>query len=436
MSSILICSTPVHGHITPLLAVTKHLVAAGHRVRFLTGARYRDAVEAAGAAFVPLPAEADYDDRDMDAAFPGRVGLKGPAGIRYDLGTIFLAPAAAQLGAVDGVLAEAAAAGDPVDAVLVESMFFGAVLLLSRPAAERPPVVNLGIVPLSIDSVDTAPFGLGIPPKPGALGRLRNRLLRFVAQRIIFRPLQTQAAAIVRASTGAELDRFFMSTPAMADAVAQFTVAGFEYPRPELPESVHFLGPVARTAPSDTPLPDWWGELDGSRPVVHVTQGTVANRDWGTLVAPTLEGLAGEDVLMVVSTGGRPVETLPPLPANARAASYLPYDRLLPLTAVMVTNGGYGGVHYALEHGVPLVVAGQTEEKVEVTARVAWSSTGVNLRSNAPTAMAVRAGVRRVLADPSFRAASARLGAEITASPGVAGLDAILASLTATSAPH
>src|SRR5690348_16556412 len=103
--SLMICSTPVHGHLTPLLAVTRHLVASGHRVRFLTGARYRGAVEAAGAEWLPLPAEADYDDRDMDAAFPGRVGLSGPAGIRYDLREIFLRPGAAQLAAVDAAIA-------------------------------------------------------------------------------------------------------------------------------------------------------------------------------------------------------------------------------------------------------------------------------------------------------------------------------------------
>lgn len=49
------------------------------------------------------------------------------------------------------------------------------------------------------------------------------------------------------------------------------------------------------------------------------------------------------------------LDTLPPLPANARAAAYLPYDELLPRTAVYVTNGGYGGVQYALRHGVPIL---------------------------------------------------------------------------------
>ena len=43
---------------------------------------------------------------------------------------------------------------------------------------------------------------------------------------------------------------------------------------------------------------------------------------------------------------------------------------LLPRTDVLVTNGGYGGVQQALAHGVPLVVAGRTEDKVEVAARV------------------------------------------------------------------
>ncbi|WP_368497428.1 glycosyltransferase [Herbiconiux sp. A18JL235] len=428
MSSYLLCSTPVHGHVTPLLAVARHLVGRGHRVRLLTGARYRASVESTGTVFLQLPAEADYDDSDMNASFPERAGLSGPAGIRFDLATIFLRPAPAQLAAIDEALA-----AEPVDAILLESLFLGSLPLLDRPLGARPPVVNLGIVPLALDSVDTAPFGLGIPPRAGLAGRVRNRLLAFVSQKIVFAPVQKAAKRMMRATTGHELETFFMSTPAQADAIVQFTVPSFEYPRSDLPEKVHFVGPLARTAPSTTSLPEWWGELDGSRPVVHVTQGTVANRDWNELVAPAIAGLAHDDVLVVVSTGGRAVETLPhPLPANVRAASYLPYDKLLPLTSVLVTNGGYGGVHYAMEHGVPLVVAGTTEDKIEVTARVAWSGVGVNLRTSTPSAEAVASAVREVLARPGYREASARIGRDIAASPGLAGLDAVLESLSAT----
>ncbi|MFU8945609.1 glycosyltransferase [Mycetocola zhadangensis] len=424
MASVLLCSTPVHGHVTPLLAVARFLVGNGHRVRFLTGARYRATVEATGAAYLPLPAEADYDDTDMDAAFPGRVGRSGPDGIRYDLSTIFLRPAGAQLAAVDDALA-----AEHVDVVLVESMFVGAIALLSRPS--RPPVINLGIIPLGLTSVDTAPFGLGVLPMNGPIGRIRNRTLRLVAEKGIFGSLQKEAKQVVKQLTGEELSAFFMNSASLADAIVQFTVPSFEYPRRDLPSTVRFVGPVSRTSPSSGVLPEWWSDVDGSRPVVHVTQGTVANKNYEELIAPTMRALADEDVLLVVSTGGRPVSTLPqPLPANVRAAEYLPYGRLLPITDVYVSNGGYGGVHFAMEHGVPLVVAGKTEDKIEVTARVEWSGVGINLSTNRPTPKQIREAVHEVLANERFRKASARIGGEIAASSGLAGLERVIKEMT------
>ncbi|MGW9631082.1 glycosyltransferase [Agromyces sp. NPDC055520] len=422
MSSILIASTPVHGHVAPLLAVARHLVIGGHRVRFLTGSRFRSAVRETGAEFLALPADADFDDRDLETAFPGRVGRTGPDGIRYDMSTIFLAPAASQLRAVDDALLAAS-----TDVVLFEGLFLGMLGLLSRPAYARPKTVNLGIFPLGIESVDTAPFGLGVLPKPGMAGRIRNAALGIVAKHLVFGGVQRAAEHFVLERTGERLEAFFLNSAALADAVVQFTVPGFEYPRRELAASIRFVGPVSRTVASDHPLPEWWHELDGSRPVVHVTQGTIANTDFDELIAPTIAGLAGSDALVVVSTGGRDAASLRhPLPGNVRVAEFLPYDRLLPLTDVMVSNGGYGGVHYALEHGVPLVVAGMTEDKIEVSARVQWSGVGVNLRTNRPSPEQVRAAVDRVLAEPGYRVASERIGAEIAASEGLAGLDRVI----------
>ena len=68
-----------------------------------------------------------------------------------------------------------------------------------------------------------------------------------------------------------------------------------------------------------------------------------------------------------------------------RLERFIPHDRLLPHVDVMVTNGGYGGVQQALANGVPLVVAGDSEDKPEVAARVHWSGTGVNLRTGRPS---------------------------------------------------
>jgi MGT family glycosyltransferase len=312
-------------------------------------------------------------------------------------------------------------------------MFAAAAVLTGIPRAERPLVVNLGIVPLSLKHHDVAPFGLGVKPMPGALGRLRNAVLTTVAEKAIFAPVQHFADEIARVETGRPLRGFFLDWPSRADLLLQFTVPEFEYERPGLPGHVRFVGPVSRARPSTVEVPDWWTELErGDRRVVHVTQGTVANSDW-SLIEPTVRALAGEDLLVVVSTGGRPVDSLPgDLPGNVRAASYLPYDRLLPLTDVLVTNGGYGGVHYALEHGVPLVVAGRTEDKVEVNARVAWSGAGIDLRTDAPTSKAMAAAVRTVLADGRYREAADRIGTAIRRSPGPAAVHDLLAEALAT----
>jgi UDP:flavonoid glycosyltransferase YjiC (YdhE family) len=103
----------------------------------------------------------------------------------------------------------------------------------------------------------------------------------------------------------------------------------------------------------------WAHELDGSRKVVLVTQGTVANHDFGLLIAPMLAALANEpDLLVVVTAGGRPIDAIPGIPSNARLASYLPFEWVLPKVDVFVTNGGYGSVNQAMSLGIPLVTAG------------------------------------------------------------------------------
>lgn len=167
-------------------------------------------------------------------------------------------------------------------------------------------------------------------------------------------------------------------------------------------------------------------------PWVHLTQGTIANDDFGQLIRPALEGLADDDVLIAVATGGRPVESLPPLPANARAAEFLPYDDLLPKTDVYVTNGGYGGVQYALRYGVPIVaVGGSHEDKPEVLSRIAWSGVGRRIMTETPTPTAVRRAVRAVLDDDRYGDAARGIAARMAASGGVHRLAEIVDELIA-----
>ena len=173
--------------------------------------------------------------------------------------------------------------------------------------------------------------------------------------------------------------------------------------------------------------PVWWPKLDGDRPVVHVTQGTVYNTDPNRLLRPTIEALADENVMVVGTTGGPHVSELGfTLPPNAYVVDYLPHDLLLPKVDVMVTNGGYGAVQRALSSGVPLVVAGDTEDKPEVAARIAWSGTGIDLRTGAPAAKAIRHAVREVLGDGRYLRRARELEVAYAQRCGVAEIAALV----------
>lgn len=68
-------------------------------------------------------------------------------------------------------------------------------------------------------------------------------------------------------------------------------------------------------------------------------------------------------------TGGGDPSVLEPIPANARVDRYVPFGELFRHASAVVTNGGFGTVQLAITHGLPLVVAGRTEDKAEVSAR-------------------------------------------------------------------
>src|SRR5215207_6116261 len=131
--------------------------------------------------------------------------------------------------------------------------------------------------------------------------------------------------------------------------------------------------------------------------------------------------------MVVASTGGSHASELDfPIPPNTYVAEHIPHDVLLPKVDVMVTNGGYGAVQRALSMGVPLVVAGNTEDKPEVAARVAWTGAGINLRTGTPTQGAVRAAVREVLNNGRYLAAARRLEAAFARRNGVAEIAALV----------
>ena len=135
---------------------------------------------------------------------------------------------------------------------------------------------------------------------------------------------------------------------------------------------------------------------------VLVTQGTIANFNLNELIQLTLSALANEDMLIIAATGRPDTESIV-VPSNARVEAFVPFDRLLPKVDVLVTNGGYGAVHQALSLGVPIVIAGETEDKAMISARVDWTGAGISLGTQDPTEEQIQSAVCTVLADSRYR---------------------------------
>ncbi|MGK3203528.1 glycosyltransferase [Amycolatopsis sp. MEPSY49] len=381
MARVLVCVQPARGHVGPTKPIVEALLADGHDVTVVTGERYR---EAFGKATVKLlPPEADFDETDLDGSIPGRAGKRGLRLARFELAN-FVNTLPAQLGVLDL----------DVDVVLCDPLFMAGLALVRR--ERRPRVLVLGFLPF-------------MPPVPSGPN---SAFLKVLAPWVLG-PAQRRARAVL----GEDPGMLFADWPLHSDGVLQMTCPGFEYPRPNAP--LHFIGPTTVSAANEHPLPPWWADLDGSRPIVHVTQGTVANDDLSRLVEPAIEALAGENVLLVVTTCGGTLRP-GPLPANVRVADFLPYDDLLPRCAAVVTNGGYGGVNHALRYGVPLVVVGASEDKREVAARVTWSGAGIGRARSSASPKALRRDVRAVLDEPRYRDRAKELAAEMAAGPSMA----------------
>ena len=397
---IVVACTNLTGHLNPMLSIGRILIEEGHEVVVQTASVVRDRVESIGATFRAFPPEIDYDLRDLDARFPERKTLPPPERLAFDMKQVFIDPIPAGHAGLQQVVQEFSA-----DVVLADFSFFGTYPMLLGPRSKRPAVITCGISFLMWHRDDGAPAILGLPPAQNAAEREQYAAIAkdFDANfEPIVRYLNDCLAGL---GVGPIPAGFFDTTVVASDAFLELSVPGFEFPRSDLPRTVQFVGGLP-IAPNQTSRPAWAGDLDGARKVALVTQGTVSNHDFGELVVPALAALADEpDVLVVVSAGGRSIDAIPgPIPANARLASYLPMEWLLPKVDVLVTNGGYGTVNQALSFGIPIVTAGQTEDKAGVGARIAWSGVGIDLKVNQPTPAAVREAVRSVLDESHYRA--------------------------------
>lgn len=117
-----------------------------------------------------------------------------------------------------------------------------------------------------------------------------------------------------------------------------------------------------------------------------VSQGSSSN-DPNDLIIPTLNTLASRDDIHVVATLVKSdnLDHYKP-PSNTFIAKFIPFDQLFEHVDIVVSKGGYGMIQVALSRGVPMVLAGLTEDKPEANMGTAATGAAINLNTNTATA--------------------------------------------------
>jgi UDP:flavonoid glycosyltransferase YjiC (YdhE family) len=398
---ILIASIPGPGHLNPLLSIASLLVESGHEVAVQVNEELRPTVEAAGHRFLLEIPNAQTSPGYYFDNYPERMQKSpGMEMTGYDLVHFFARNVAAQSASLKMALYDFQAG-----LILADSIYWGTLPMLVGPRDKRPAIAHLGVSVVNIGS------GRNIPMRPGETPEQRDAELR-LRERFILQPAQ-QAVNAALASLGypALPCPILEAMTALPDLYLHPGIESFEYP--DSNSKVQYIGALPMPA-GQSSLPEWWRRLDRTKRLVLVTQGTIANRDFGQVIAPALVALGGrKDITIIVTTGGQPIESIPvAIPSNARIASFLPYAQIMPEIDLLITNGGYGTVNMAISHGIPVISAGLTEDKEEVSAHVQWSGAGIDLRANQATPEAIQYAVDEIYTQPRYRERAHQLALE------------------------
>jgi len=357
MARVLVYTSPARGHLYPIMGPATELARRGHEVHVVTLADEVGLVRSQGLfaeAMDPAVEACEVED------YKGKNPMEA---LRIGLGTF------SDRAPHDRVDLRAAIERVDPDVLIVDNNSWGALA-----AAEGSGLPWSAFQPYftPLPSRDAPPFGPGLAPANGALGRLRDRLLR----PLTFGRLTTIALPAVnrmREAEGLEPAESMEDVLVSPPLTLYFTAEPLEYPRSDWPESFALIGAASWNPPAS--VPDWLEEVD--RPVVLVTCSTERQLD-GPILQNALDGLADSDVFVIGTSAAQDPADFD-VPANARVERFLSHDHIVKRAIAVVCHGGMGITQRALFHGVPPVVIPFGRDQLEVARRIERAGAGVRL---------------------------------------------------------
>lgn len=377
---VLAVSNPGVGHVNPMFPLCRALRDAGHEVRVATGRRFGAVVEAAG--FEAVPAGLDWIEAEADRTFTYLAAIpleqRGPA-------------------LLTDVFADAAAHAMVPD-------------LLATIDAWRPDVILR----------NDYEFGSCVAGELRRLPHATVSICFFMPPALMQRAAGEQLAYLRSAFGLSPYPATAMLYPSL-----YLTYAPAALEPPLHPSIRHIAFPLASPANGPPSLE----QLD-DRPLVHVSLGTVFNRPG--VFRTILDGLRGEPLNVVVTVGNNLApDALGPQPPNVLVERYIPLDLLLSRASLFITHSPFYTALSALRRGLPLLMVPRGGDQPAHAQRLARHGVGLVLGDADGTGQSaddvvapltsdnVRAAVRRLLEESSFRAQAQEMARSLAGHPDI-----------------
>lgn len=398
----LFVSIPLIGHLNPLIPQAEELARRGWRVALASTHEVRAHVErqARGVAFIDLGPMGPLAEQLQ------RTEVEGALDPTYRRGTAKMTANFVELWPLMYDALGAAVQGRRPDVMIVNIMTFAGMDIADREGV--PFIVNnpylLAVLPAQVlPPADDLPFYMSgkSMSEIDLRARIKNRFLRHAAAHALNLTLGKRLNDL-RATRGRA--RVDLNTVLKDRLIITNTAFGLEYSRP-LPPLVHALGPMLS---EPEPLPPAYKEwLDSGPPVVYANLGTLAlaSREVMLRMLAAFES-AEFRVLWVLKKELQAELAERKVPPNVRIEPWVPsvsavlsHDNV----RVFISHCGVNSVYESLAAGTPIVGMPMMAGQRDMAVRVQDAGVGLVVNKSTFTPDELRAAVRRVLHDDSFR---------------------------------
>src|SRR4051812_35901635 len=404
---VLFATFPADGHFNPLTGLAVHLKELGYDVRWYTSLRYSSKLKRLGIPQYPFKKALDIDANNLEKLFPERAKKNGQVSkLKFDMIHAFILRGPEFYSDLQDIHKSF-----PFELMIADCAFTGIPFVKDK---MNIPVVSIGVFPLVETSKDLPPSGLGMTPSKSRLGRIKQDVLRLLADRILFaEPNKVMRKMLDDYKIPHNGENIFNLMVKKSTIFLQSGTPGFEYKRSDLGKNIRYIGSLLPFRENKQHTPWFDARLNLYDKIILVTQGTV-ERDVTKIIEPTLEAFKDSSYLVIATTGGTQTKELQEKfpQKNIIIEDFIPFDDVMPYADVYITNGGYGGVMLGIEHELPLVVAGVHEGKNEINARVGYFNLGVNLKTEKPKAEQIKNAVEQVLRNEVYKQNVKDLGEE------------------------